>query len=427
MARRHLGSTLILYDVTSSYLEGEQRPLSAFGYSRDGKKGHKQIVFGLLCAADGCPVAVEVFAGNTGDLKAQVAKLRKRFRLERVASVGDRGMITTARIREDLEPEGLDWISALKTVDLRRLLKEPSTQQAPLRPDELEPEQVAEVVSPAFPGERLLVCLNPRLREQRRRRRTDLLEATEQALEAIAQAVQSGRMRDRDAILRWLGRELNRYKMEKHFEVTVTAGELRWRRRRECIEAEEKLDGIYAVRTNLGTNTLGAEQAVEAYKSLSRVEAAFRSIKTAHLRVRPIYVYREQRVRGHLFLCMLAYYVQWHLRRALAPMLFEDEDRETARALRETPVQKACVSPRAQAKAASRKTFDDLPVHSFQTLMRDLATLTYNEVSLPKKPGGSATDEEERAVTFHLLARPTPVQTKALELLEVDPTGTVSM
>ena len=434
LARRHLGHTLVLYDVTSSYLEGRSCPLAAFGHNRDGKKGRPQIVFGLLCAADGCPVAVEVFSGNTADPRtvgAQVAKLRERFELEQVALVGDRGMLTTARIRADLEPAGLDWISALKTGHLRQLLKPSAEQPAALQLQDLSPDQVVEVRSPDFPGERLLVCLNPRLREERRRRREALLEATEGLLEQLAAAVRSGRLRGRDAINRRLGRELNRKKMEKHFEVTVGTRSLGWTRRQEKIDAEAALDGIYAVRTSLDAAALGTEQAVAAYKSLSQVEAAFRSMKTAQLKVRPIYLSREPRVRAHVFLCMLAYYVEWHLRQALAPMLFEDDDRAGARARRNSPVEPARPSGRAQAKAASKRTGDGLPVHSFRTLLQDLATLTYNEVTLPREGGPAARNKESpaagRSPAFPLLSTPTPVQDKALGLLEIDLARSVSM
>ena len=429
LARRHLGHTLVLYDVTSSYLEGRQCPLAAFGHNRDGKKGRQQIVFGLLCAADGCPVAVEVFAGNTADpstVGAQVAKLRERFELQQVALVGDRGMLTTARIRETLEPAGLDWVSALKTVHLRQLIRQSATAPAALRLEALPPDQVVEVRSPDFPGERLLVCLNPRLREERRRKRAELLDATEVLLERVAAAVRSGRLRGRDAINRRLGRELNRKKMEKHFEVEVEARSLHWRRRQETIDAEAQLDGLYAVRTSLGEAALGTEQAVAAYKSLSQVEAAFRSMKTAQLKVRPIYVYHERRVRAHVFLCMLAYYLEWHLRQALAPMLFEDDDRPGARAKRQSPVEPARRSDRAQAKAALKRTTDGLPVHSFRTLLQDLATLTYNEVTLPRT-SAKAGPATPASPAFPLLSQPTPVQAKALRLLDVDLNQTVSM
>ena len=370
LARRHLAhSTLLLYDVTSAYVEGRCCPLAAFGYNRDGKKGKRQIVCGLLCAPDGCPVAVEVFRGNTADpatLGPQVHALRKRFGITRIALAGDRGMLTTARIREDLQPVGLDWISALKTKDIRPLLRPPNDGdgQAPLRPGELQDDQVAEILSPDFPGERLLVCLNPRLRAERARKREDLLQATERILEEIARQVRRKRkpLRGREAINRRVGREADRRKMAKHFTIEVEEADLRWSRREESIAEEARLDGIYIVRTSLSAEELGADEAVAAYKSLARVERAFRSLKTTQLQVRPMYVYSEEHVRGHVFLCMLAYYVEWHLRQKLAPLLFEDAEREAAQARRETPVEPAKVSEAAEAKAASKRTAEGLPV-----------------------------------------------------------------
>ena len=419
LAHRHLGeATLILYDVTSSFLEGGCCPLAAFGHNRDGKKGKKQIVFGLLCTEEGCPVAVEVFAGNRGDpmtLGAQITKIRDRFGVGRVALVGDRGMITTARIRQELEPATLDWISALKATDIRKLLRQQGAdggEPAPLCPEALVPDQVAEIVSPEFPGERLLVCLNPRLREQRARKREALLEATEEILETIAQGL---RHRGRDWINRRVGREANRRKVEKHFQITVSDEALTWSRNQEKIAAEARLDGLYVIRTSLDAATMGPGEVVEAYKSLSRVEQAFRSLKTTRLQVRPVYVYNADRVRAHVFLCMLAYYVEWHLRRRLAPLLFEDDDRQQARAKRTSPVQPARISDRAKAKADTKTTAEGFPVHSLKTLLADLATLTLNQVTLPTNPDQG----------FPMIAQPTPLQRKAFELLEVDPTKIV--
>ena len=424
LARRHLqDATLILYDVSSSYLEGRHCPLAAFGYNRDGKRGKRQIVFGLLCAADGCPLAVEVFAGNTADpatLAAQVERIRQRFGIARIALVGDRGLLTTARIRADLQPAGLGWISALKSQSVRTLLQRPgpSAVQAPLRPGQLVPDQVAEIRSEEFPGERLLVCLNPRLRAERARKREELLQATERILEGLAAQVRRGRepLRGRDAINRRLGRELNRKKVGKHFQITVSDGHLSWSRRAERIAAEQQLDGIYVVRTSLAEEELGPAAAVEAYKSLAGVERAFRTSKD-HLRVRPLHVYSEDDVRGHVFLCMLAYYVEWHMRRRLAPLLFQDDDPAAARARRDTPVAAAQVSARAQRKAASKATAEGLAVHSFPTLLGDLGTLVLNRVSL-------ATQEQSAIM---IATEPTPLQRRAFELLGVDPQQTVSI
>ncbi|MDE0694322.1 MAG: IS1634 family transposase, partial [Boseongicola sp.] len=392
LANRHLkgGNTLILYDVSSSYLEGRKCPLAAFGHNRDGKRGKMQVTYGLLCAADGCPVAVEVFAGNAGDpstVASQVDKVRSRFGIGRVALVGDRGMLTTARIREDLEPSGLDWISALKTGDIRKLLKAGAGgAPAPLEPEALVPDAVAEVTGPDFPGERLMVCLNPRLRQERARKREELLKATEEALEAIAASVRAGRLKGREAIDRRVGRDANRRKVGKHFEIDVTDGGISWRRLEARIAAEARLDGVYVIRTSLDSASLGPEAAVEDCKSLASVERAFLTMKASRLRIRPVHVWSEDHVRAHVFLCMLAYHVEWHMRRDLAPILFEDDDREGARAQRNSPVEPARVSESARAKAADKRTPDGLPVHGFTTLLADLATLTLNEVTLPGSP-----------------------------------------
>ena len=419
LANRHLkgGNTLILYDVSSSYLEGRCCPLAAFGHNRDGKKGKMQVTYGLLCAADGCPVAVEVFAGNAGDpstVAGQVDKVRKRFGIERVALVGDRGMLTTARIRGDLEPAGLDWISALRTGDIRKLLRSSGPgAPAPLEPEALVPDAVAEITGPDFPGERLMVCLNPRLREERRRKREELLEATEKTLAAIAAAAARRKPgpANRDQAMKAIGREANRRKMEKHFEIAVTDDGVSWSRREERIAEEARLDGIYVIRTSLESASLGAEAAVEAYKSLASVERAFLVMKASRLRIRPVHVYSEDHVRAHVFLCMLAYHVEWHMRRRLAPILFEDDDREGARAQRNSPVEKAEVSESAKAKADTKRTPDGLPVHSFTTLLSDLGTLTLNHACLPGRPDSR----------FLLASEPTELQARAFELLGMDP------
>ena len=419
LANRHLkdGRTLILYDVSSSYLEGRCCPLAAFGHNRDGKKGRQQITYGLLCAADGCPVAVEVFAGNTSDpatLASQVHKVRKRFGIDRVALVGDRGMLTTARIREDLKPAGLDWISALQTQDIRKLLQSPDEgAPAPLEPEALAPDAVAEITGPDFPGERLMVCLNPRLREERRRKREDLLQATERTLADIAAAAARRKPgpANRDRTIKALGRDANRRKVEKHFDITVHDAGMDWERNPDRIRAEASLDGIYIVRTSLEPAAMGAHAAVEAYKSLAGVERAFRTMKTSRLRIRPVHVYSEDHVRAHVFLCMLAFHVEWHMRRDLAPILFEDDDREAARAQRGSPVEPAEVSDRAKGKADTKRTRDGLPVHSFSTLLADLGTLTLNHASLPERPDSR----------FLLASDPTALQARAFELLGMDP------
>ena len=417
LARQHLqDATLILYDVTSSFVEGRCCPLAAFGHNRDGKKGKKQIVFGLLCTSQGCPVAVELFQGNTADpttVAAQVAKVRTRFAIDRIALVGDRGMITTARIREDLEPAGLDWISALKTSDVRKLAGGPKTDKGPpLSPEALVDDAVAEIRSPDFPGERLMVCLNPRLREERRRKREALLEATERILERIAAMVRGGTLAGKARIGRRVGREANRRKVEKHFEITIDDTSLVWQRRHRKIADEARFDGIYVIRTSLPD--IKADTAVLAYKSLATVERAFRTARS-DLSVRPIFVYSEDHVRAHVFLCMLAYYIEWHMRRRLAPLLFEDDDRLAAHAERTTPVEPARVSHAAREKARTKRTPDGFPVHSFRTLIDDLSGVVLNHVRLPGK------DTAELAV----VTKPSRLQARAFELLDIKAAQTV--
>ena len=410
LAKRHLSEgTMVLYDVTSSYFEGETCSLSAFGHSRDKRKNNRQIVFGLLCSKEGCPVAVEVFTGNTADpmtVGAQIEKIKERFSVDRVALVGDRGMITTARIRAEFEPLGIDWISALKTRDIRNLLKKPKEGNAPLNLDDVGEDKVGEIRSDLYPGERLMVCLNPRLREERRQKREDLLLATESILEEIKRLVSNGSLRGAQEINRRVGREANRKKVEKHFSIAVTDSDISWERNEEKISKEAALVGIYIVRTSLGD--IGADEAVYAYKSLCTVERAFRSMKTTSLRVRPIYVYSEDHVRGHVFLCMLAYYVEWHLRKSLSPLMFEDDDREEKRS---SPVERAEVSESAKRKHRTKKTEEGFSVHSFGTLMEDLGTLSLNEITPPGSP-------EHR---LHICAESTVLQQRAFELLDVEP------
>ena len=414
LARRHLGDgTTLLYDLSSSWFEGDRCPLAAFGYSRDGKRSKKQVVYGLLCSSDGCPIDIEVFNGNTADpatVAAQVQKIKQRFSLHRVALVGDRGMLTSARIRDDLHPAGLHWISALTSRSIRKLVRATDQQPAVVQPQQIEDEAVIEVVHPDFPGERLVVCLNPRLRDERRRRREQLLLATERILTDIASAVDRGSLRGREQIQHRLGRQANRNKVEKHFQIKVADDRLTWQRNLHKIESEQQLDGVYVIRTNLAEHDITTDDIVAGYKNLTRVERAFRCLKS-DLKVRPFHVWTPAHLRGHLFLCLLAYHVEWHLRRCLAPLLFEDHDRATARQQRSNPVAAAVTSPAAQHKASSKQTPDKLPVHSFATLFQDLATLTLMWCSVPGHP--------EMGVP--ITASPTPVQQKALDLLNADP------
>ena len=407
LARRHLrDGCLVLYDLTSSWLEGRCCELARFGYSRDGKRGKLQIVFGLLCAADGCPIAVEVFAGDAGDpstLAAQVAKLKERFRLGRVVLVGDRGMITAARIEGDLKPAGLDWITALRAPAIQAL----AAEDGPLQLSLFDERDMAEVTSPDYPGERLVVCKNPDLAAERRRKREDLLRATEQELARIKAAVERDRrpLRGRDAIALKVGAVLGRRKMAKHFGLTITDDGLSFVRQEAAIAKEVALDGFYVLRTSVPAAALDAPATVLAYKSLAQVERAFRALKTVDLEVRPIHHRLAGRVRAHVFLCLLAYYVQWHLRRALAPLLFDDHDRAAAAAARPSPVAAARVSPAARAKAQTKHTADGQPAHSFRTLLQDLATLTRNTVRLGDAP------------PITLRARPTPLQQQVFHRL----------
>jgi len=411
LARRHLqDGSLVLYDVSSTYFEGRRCPLAQLGYSRDGKKGTLQIVFGLLCNRAGCPIAVEVFTGNTADPKTltpQVEKVRQEFGLSRVIFVGDRGMLTSARLREDFHGvEGLGWVSALRTTEIQKLVAGSGFQFSLF-----DERDFGEVHSPEFPGERLIACRNPLLQQERARKREELLQATERDLQPIAEATQrqKNRLRGKDQIALRVGKIIDRFKVGKHFVIEVTETSLSFRRDLDRIAAEAALDGIYVIRTNVPASELSAEDAVRSYKRLSVVERAFRSCKTVDLHIRPIYHQLSERVRAHVFLCMLAYYVEWHMRQKLAPMLFEDDDPEAGEALRSSIVAPAQRSPSAQRKVRSLRTADGLPTHSFATLLKDLATLTRNRVQ-PKTLSSPP---------FDTLARPTQLQQKALSLLAV--------
>ena len=410
LAGRHLaGGTLVLYDVTSSYMEGRCCPLAQFGYNRDRKKGKLQIVYGLLCAPDGCPVAVEVFEGSTGDpatLGNQVTKLKQRFGLDHVVLVGDRGMITQARITEDVKPAGLDWITALRAPAIRGLIEGGAFQMSLF-----DDRDMAAITSPDFPGERLIVCRNHALAAERARKREDLLKATERNLAPIAAAVRRKRepLRGKAEIGLAVGAVIDRHKMAKHFELQITDTSFAFARKTAEIAAEAALDGLYAVRTSLPAAALDDAATVKAYKSLSQVERAIRSIKTVDLHVRPVYHWLSERVRAHVFLCMLGYYLEWHMRQRLAPMLYDDTDKQAAEALRPSVVAKAQRSPAAVTKQTTGRTPDGLPVHSFHTLIADLATLTRNTIEITAAPG----------MPFAITARPTPTQKKALDLLAV--------
>lgn len=411
LVRKHLkGGCLVLYDVSSSYVEGRRCDLARFGYNRDGKKGKMQIVYGLLCAADGCPIAVEVFEGNTSDpktLAAQIEKLKQRFDLDRVVLVGDRGMITDARIREELQPAGLDWITALRAPAIQEL----AVEDGPLQMSLFDERDMAEISAPDYPGERLIVCRNRELATERARKRQALLEATEAELARIQAAVARKRnaLRGKDQIGLAVGAVVGKHKMAKHFELAIEDASFAFHRKQAEIAAEAALDGLYVIRTSLPEAAIGAADAVSAYKSLSQVERAFRSLKSVDLDIRPIHHWLSDRVRAHVFLCMLSYYVEWHMRRSLSPMLFDDEDKDAALASRASPVAKAPRSERAKAKDASKRSADGEPVHSFHTLIADLGTLCLNEVAAASNPNYVLT----------MATRATPLQQKALDLLGV--------
>src|SRR5437667_545637 len=417
LARRHLqDGALLLYDVSSTYLEGRCGELAQHGYSRDHRGDRPQIVIGLMCAAEGCPVAVEVFEGNTADpvtLAAQIDKLKQRFKLQRVVMVGDRGVLTSARIEQTLRPAGLDWITALRAPAIKQL----AAEGGPLQPSLFDDRDMAEITSPDYPGERLVVCKNPLLAEERARKRVELLAATEKELARIAARVQRAHspLRGAAAIGQAVGAVLGRRYMAKHFQITITDETFSFAQNSLGIAAEAALDGIYVVRTNLPAEHSDAAATVRAYKSLSGVEHAFRSLKTVDLELRPVFHWTAPRVRAHVLLCMLAYYLQWHMRRSLAPMLFDEPDPAARQAQRTSPVAKAEPSLAAQRKAAGKRTDpadgEPLPVHSFHTLLGDLATLTRNVVRLGR----------DRLTA--VLATPTGTQRRALDLLGLTPTA----
>jgi transposase len=410
LAKRHLtNGTLVLYDVSSSYMEGRCCPLARRGYSRDGKKGTLQIVYGLLCAPDGCPVAIEVFDGNTADpttLATQVQKLKQRFHLDHVVLVGDRGMITQARITEDLRAAGLDWITALRAPAIKELLNSGALQLSLF-----DQRDMASITSPDFPGERLVICRNPDLAAERTRKRENLLVATERDLARIQVAVARKRdpLRGTAEIALAVGEVLNTHKMKKHFDLEITDIAFSFTRKTAEIAAEAATDGIYVVRTGLPVEVLDDAATVRSYKSLALVERAFRCLKTVDLHVRPVYHWLADRVRAHVFLCMLAYYLEWHMRQRLAPMLFDDADKEEAQAQRRGVVAQAKRSKAAVQKQTTGLTPDGLPVHSFASLLDDLATLARNTIVT--------------AITPHyplvVLTRPTLIQQKAFDLLGV--------
>jgi DDE family transposase len=408
LAARHLADgVLVLYDVSSAAFEGRTCPLGAIGHARDGVRGRLQIVYGVLTTSGGIPVAVEVFKGNTGDpatLASQVKKLKQRFGLSHVAIVGDRGMLTKARIRDDVKPAELDWITALRGPAIAALIS-----QGAIQPTLSGTQDMAEISHPDYPGERLIACYNPFLAADRARKRGELLDATEAELTKIDQATRRARrpLRGRDKIGLAVGKVINKKKVAKHFIVEVTDDGLTWRRDEQKIAAEAALDGIYVIRTSLPADALPAAGAVDSCKALENVERVFRGLNT-DLLIRPIRHRLEDRVRAHVLIRMLAYYVTWHMQQRLAPMLFKDDDPATGKAARPSPVAPAQRSPPALAKAAAKVTTNGQPVHSFHTLLADLATIAANRI----QPAGGLP-------AFTQITTPAPVQRRAFELLGV--------
>jgi hypothetical protein len=409
LAARHLaGGTLVLYDVSSAAFEGRTCPLGAIGHPKDGVRGRLQIVYGLLTSAEGIPVAIEVFAGNTGDpatVAAQVTKVTDRFSITKVVLVGDRGMLTAARLREDVRPAGLDWITALRAPQVKKLVRDGDLQLTLF-----DVADLAEITSPDFPGERLIACHNPFLEAERARKRESLLAATEADLGKIAAACARARqpLRGTAKIAVRADRVLTRRKVAKHFTVQITDDSIRYARDQDSIAAEAKLDGIYVLRTSVAASDLDSTGVISSYKALAQVERAFRAFNT-DLDIRPIRHRTADRVRAHVFLRMLSYYLAWHMQARLAPLLFTDDDKPAAQAARPSPVAPATRSPRALAKAATKHTPSDLPVHSFATLLADLGTICLNTIAPadPALPG------------FRLVTTPTALQRQAFELLGI--------
>ena len=408
LAGKHLADgSLVLYDLTSTYLEGRHCPLAKFGHSRDERSGNLQIVIGLLTDLHGCPVAIEVFNGNTADpntVKDQIDKLMRRFALKRVVLVGDRGTLTNARVREDLQTQtGIQWITALRAPQIQTLASSGALQMSLF-----DQQDLAEITHPDFPNERLIACRNPLLADERARKRQELLAATEKGLREVQAATQRPKraFRGKERITLRAGKILGRFKMAKHFRCQFHDDRFTFERLPSSIDRESALDGIYVIRTNVPAAQASSEDAVRFYKELAHVERAFRCLKSVDLKVRPIYHRTADRVRAHVFLCMLAYYVEWHMRRALAPMLFDDADPQAGEALRSSVVAPAQRSPDAKRKARTKRTTDDTPVHSFHTLLEDLRTIALNKMTLGEN-------------SFDLITTPTAIQQKAFALLNV--------
>jgi hypothetical protein len=407
LAARHLSAGgLVLYDLSSSYFEGTHCPLAKLGYNRDGKKGLLQVNYGLLTDARGCPVAVSVHEGNVADSATflpAVQRLRERFGIEDLVMVGDRGMIGHKAIAELRQSEGIGWITALKSASIRALV-----EQGALQLGLFDERNLVELSSPEYPGERLVACRNRELAALRAHKREALLAATEKHLQTIKDRVDAGKLSGADAIGLRVGKVVNQYKVAKHFELVIGEQSFSFARKREAIAAEAALDGLYIIRTSVSAQALDAAQCVRHYKALANVERAFRSLKTVDLKVRPIHHRSADRVRAHIFLCMLAYYVEWHMREAWAPLLFADTDRQ-AKARRD-PVAPATRSQAALTKVALRRLEDGTPVHSFSMLMKELGTIVRNTCHAP----GAGPE----APSFKVLTTPNTTQRHALDLIQ---------
>jgi len=407
LAARHLSEGgLVLYDLSSSYFEGTTCPLARLGHNRDGKKGLLQVNYGLLTDARGCPVAVSVHEGNVADsatFMPEVQRLREQFGIEQMVMVGDRGMIGHKTIAELRQMDGVGWITALKSASIRTLV-----EQGQLQLGLFDERNLMELSAPEYPGERLVACRNPELAKLRAHKRCELLAATEKNLLAIQQRVQAGKLTGADAIGLRVGKVVNQYKVAKHFELAIGANSFAFARKSDAIAAEAALDGIYIIRTSLDAQRMDAADCVRNYKALANVERAFRSLKTVDLKVRPIHHRTADRVRAHILLCMLAYYVEWHMREAWRELMFADAD-QAAKATRD-PVAPAQRSDAARDKVARHVLDDGTPVHSFSTLMADLATIVRNTCRTP----GAGAD----VPTFDIATTPSPTQRQALDLID---------
>jgi len=408
LAKRHVkNEDLVLYDVSSSYYEGCCCPLAQFGYNRDNKKGKRQIVYGLMTDYEGRPISVHVYPGATSDsetLQNQINKLKERFGLKDVVLAGDRGMLTQVMIDRLKQLEGIDWVSALRANSIKKLAEQGQIQQSLL-----DESNLMEIYSPDYPQERLVVCRNPYLAEDRQRTRRQLLEATEKKLDELAKRVAAGRLVKEGKIGEALGRVINKYKMAKHFECEIGEGQFSYKRKEESITKEAALDGFYVIRTSMPEEKWAKENVVLGYKSLCRVERGFRTLKGIDLRIRPIHHWLAERVEAHIFLCTLAYYVDWHLRQAWKSMLFDDEnpgEHEDA-----SPVLPALRSKSALDKARTKKRVDGSRVHSFQTLLAELSTIQCNENWIPAVPEIPA---------FYQYTKPNKIQQEALECLGIN-------